>query len=47
MEIFEHFWIDLSSASEDNVEIIMAERAEVKDAKNDKKIHVKNFGIGS
>ncbi len=47
MEIFDHFWIDLSSASEDNVDNIMAERAEGKDAKNAKKIHVKNLRIGS
>ena len=47
MEIFEHFWIDLSSVSEDNVGNIMAERTEDKDAKNNEKIDVKNCGIGS
>jgi hypothetical protein len=47
MGIFEHFWIDLFSASEGKVGSILAERAEDKDAKNDKKICIKNFGIGS
>jgi hypothetical protein len=44
MGIFEHFWIDLFSASEGKVGSILAERAEDKDAK---KICIKNFGIGS
>ena len=47
MKIFDHFWIDLTSANEDNGEKPWLSELNVKDAKKDKKIHIKNQRIGS
>lgn len=47
MKIFDHFWIDLTSANEDNGEKPWLSELNVKDAKKDKKIHIKNRRMGS